>query len=378
MKHFDVKKLTKLISNITIKHHKQDAAKAQIEFIVGCDDISIIVLTGPTGAGKSTLLRQFAKEYLESQKEEMAADPSLRPVAYVLATASGHRSFDWKSLYKQTLINFADPFAATRERRNDGRQPSLVLPGENSSSAIMREQLQAEFLAHGTKLWIIDEAQHVLGGGKTGKPGHQYDILKSLAQTAGAQLILCGPYDLPTSVSHSGQLSRRTARVSLNRYRYTKEELRVFASAATQILKLLPTVMSYPSVTTNRRFFYLRTLGCVGIFKDWAAKTYFLAMGRGATEMTLQDFTDTAMTPRQLATINEEIVQGELEYGDIAAEPSKELMRSILTGATLVHDETAVGTPKRSSDTAKAKMPPLFKPFERAPGRDSVGGGPLT
>jgi len=98
MKHLDVKKLTKLISSITIKHHKQDAAKAQIEFIVGCDDISIIVLTGPTGAGKSTLLRQFAKEYLESHKEEMAADPSLRPVAYVLATASGHRSFDWKSL----------------------------------------------------------------------------------------------------------------------------------------------------------------------------------------------------------------------------------------------------------------------------------------
>ena len=378
MKHLDVKKLTKLISSITIKHHKQDAAKAQIEFIVGCDDISIIVLTGPTGAGKSTLLRQFAKEYLESHKEEMAADPSLRPVAYVLATASGHRSFDWKSLYKQTLINFADPFAATRERRNDGRQPSLVLPGENSSSAIMREQLQAEFLAHGTKLWIVDEAQHVLGGGKTGKPGHQYDILKSLAQTVGAQLILCGPYDLPTSVSHSGQLSRRTARVSLNRYRYTKEELRVFASAATQILKLLPTVMSYPSVTTNRRFFYLRTLGCVGIFKDWAAKTYFLAMGRGATEMTPQDFTDTAMTPRQLATINEEIVQGELEYGDIAAEPSEELAKSILTGATLVPDETAMGSPKRNSDKGKAKMPPLFKPFERAPGRDSVGGGCLT
>lgn len=152
----------------------------------------------------------------------------------------------------------------------------------------------------------------------------------------------------------------------------------MFASAATQILKLLPTAMSYPSVTANLRFFYLRTLGCVGIFKDWAAKTYFLAMGRGATEMTLQDFTDTAMTPRQLATINEEIVQGELEYGDIAAEPSEELAKSILTGATLVPDETAMGTPKRSSDTGKAKMPPLFKPFERAPGRDSVGGGRLT
>ena len=375
MKHFDLKKLAKLISNITIKHDKQDAAKAQIDFIVGCGDISIIVLTGPTGSGKSTLLRQFAKEYLEGQKEAMAADPSLRPIAYVLATASGHRGFDWKSLYKQTLKNFGDPFAATRERRNDGRQPSLVLPGENTSAAILREQLEAEFLAHGTKLWIVDEAQHVLGGGKSGTPGHQYDILKSLAQTAGAQLILCGPYDLPTSVAHSGQLSRRTARVSLNRYRYVKEELSVFASAATQILKLLPTEMSYPSVAKNIRFFYVRTLGCVGIFKDWAAKTYFLAMGRGATEMTLQDFADTAMTPRQLATINEEIVEGEIEYGDIASEPSKALVDSILTGATLLPAETESNTPKRKSNRGKAaKMPPLFKPFERAPGRDGVGG----
>ena len=194
MKNPELKKLAKQFAEVTIKHDKQDAAKEQIEFIVSCDDISIIVLTGPTGSGKSTLLEQFASEYLASREPEMKADPSLRPIAYATATASGHKGFDWKALYKTTQKNHGDPFAATRSRRNDGRRPSTILPGEDAPAALQREQTESAFLAADTKLWIIDEAQHVLRGGKSGTPGDQYDILKSLAQSAGVQLIPIGPH----------------------------------------------------------------------------------------------------------------------------------------------------------------------------------------
>jgi len=172
MKHFDPKELVQLISNITITDDKQEAAKAQTDLIVHCEDISISLLTGLTGTGKTTLSRPFAQEYWEGQKEEMTTDPSLCPVPYVLTAAPGHRGFDWKSFYKQMWMTLGDPVATSGERRIDGRQPSLVSAGEDTSEGVLRDQLQAVFLAHGTKLWIVDEAQHVLGVGVgVGKTG---------------------------------------------------------------------------------------------------------------------------------------------------------------------------------------------------------------
>ena len=43
MKNPELKKLAKQFAEVTIKHEKQNAAKEQIEFIVSCDDISIVV-----------------------------------------------------------------------------------------------------------------------------------------------------------------------------------------------------------------------------------------------------------------------------------------------------------------------------------------------
>lgn len=372
----EIKKLSKACAKVLIAHAKQQDAKDRLEFIIGCEEVAIVVLTGPTGSGKSTLLHQFASEYLAELASQMKADCSMRPVAYCIATASGHKAFDWKQLYKSTLRNLGDPFASTRQKRNDGRKPSTILPGESAPAALLREQLEAEFIARGTTVWIIDEAQHVLRGGKSGTAGDQYDILKSLAQTAGVQLILCGPFDLPTSMSHSGQLSRRTARVSLNRYRLTSEDKKVYASTLNSLLKKLPIPMAYPDVKDNFKFFYVRTLGCVGIFNDWATRAFLLAARTGEKEITLEHFKETTLSPQQLRTINQEILSGELEYGDIAAEPDEELVRSIIHNAMYsspraLPDDIRLTTAGGSRKKAKAKN---SKPGERIQTRDQVGG----
>ena len=79
------------------------------------------------------------------------------------------------------------------------------------------------------------------------------------------------------------------------------------------------------------------------------------------------------MTPKQLATINNEIVEGELEYGDIAASPDDELVRAILAGAMAGGAPATKTGATRAAAPTKASATTARKPFERRPARDKVG-----
>ncbi len=331
----EIGQLTDAYKSVTVKHAKQEKAKERLSFIAEHGtSVDIVVLTGPTGSGKSKILELFAKEHLESKALTMGANPSVRPLAYTLATCSGHRAFDWKRLHRDTLRNADDPFAAIRDRCVSDRGPVNRFECESKSAALLREQVEWQFKSNGTTTWLIDEAQHVIRGRHSGTPGDQLDVLKSMAQTSGARLILSGTYDLPDYIAGSGQLSRRCEVVRLNSYRFRdRTELRVLGSVIQGLLKRLPSKPAFPDVMVNLEMFFVGCLGCVGIFKDWAARAYALSLQEESTTLTLEHFKRTRMHPKHLAVINHEIVKGEETYGDDDLDPSEELVRAVLRGA---------------------------------------------
>lgn len=366
----------------TVKHKLQEQAHEAVSFACNDDPSSaIIVLAGPTGVGKSTLLSKFADEYLLERAAAMATDATLRPIAYTVSVASGHKGFDWKRLFKDAGRNLGDPFAYRRDHcgprkdRPNKRAPLTRLAGESLGASVMREELEAELELRGCGMWIIDEAHHVIRGARKGGPGDQLDVLKSLAQTSRARLLLCGTYDLPDYMLGSGQLSRRSSVIRFNRYRWTDpDERRVFANVVRALLKRLPYASRHPDVKENLQFFYLHSLGCIGIFKDWAARALALQLRRGDAALTIEHFRQTRLPAKKLAVINQEVIDGESRYSDDSEEPDETLKRSILHGVAVVKRRTtspaagraaASGPPKRSAKTHRVG--------ERTPGRDLVG-----
>lgn len=356
----------KTLEKLTIKHPAQETAKERIQFLANhSSSVSLIVLAGPSGAGKSTLLDRLIESFRKQHGAAMQQEPSSVPIVYTLAVANGHRCFDFKRLYSDALKSLGDPFAVQRAKNRRAADPSRVLNGETKSSARLREDLEHEMLARGTLIWIIDEAHHVVRGGKSGQPGDQYDILKSFAQITGVKLVLAGTYDLPQHLAASGQLARRSETVQLPRYRWHETKERAcFLSVVNTILKTLP-VESYPDVAANAQYFYVWSVGCVGIAKDWIARAFALALQKGAKELTMEHLEAGRLSAEQLENISADLERGEQFMTRFTKHELDEHLLDRILGRT--------AGKARTQKPPAAKPPARRKPGERGLGRDSVG-----
>ncbi len=354
------------LEKLTVKHPKQEEAKDRIEFFANyASSVSLIVLAGPSGVGKSTLLERLIQSFQHQHAATIEADPSAVPIVYTQAVANGHKSFDFRRLYTDALKALHDPFARYKSNRKD-EEPRRRLEGESKTSARLREDLEDEMRSRQTLVWIIDEAHHVVRGGKSGKPGDQFDILKSFAQITGVKLVLAGTYDLPQFLASSGQLSRRSATVQLDRYHWhDKKERNIFASVAARILKELP-MKAVPNAAANSEYFYVHCCGCVGICKDWIMRAFAIAMQEGTEELTLDHLEQARLDNEQLETISADIERGE----HFMKRANGAQLDSDTVARILGKQTNEIAQPQTQNRPRSSKL----KPGNRAPGRDAVGG----
>jgi len=355
----------KSFHELRIKHPKQHLALNRISFLLNFSpSVELVVLAGPSGAGKSTLLIHLVEMFDPARTRQRDDDDGRIVILYSVAVASGHRAFDFRRLYRDALKALRDPFAAARGRGS--AEPQAVLPGESRGAARLREDLEGEIRHRGVMYWIIDEAHHIVRGGKSGAPGDQFDILKSLAQTTGAKLVLAGTYDLPEYLASSGQLARRSETVQIARYQWTVVEDRTAFLKVVNNLFMKMGLREWPDVKTNAEALFAGAIGCVGIFKDWAARALALALQQGSDVLTMEHMNATRLSQQQLTTILDDIEEGEAfmsEFGKDEVDSS--LLNRILRGP----DKTRP-RPKR---VAPSDGEAATKPGERRVGRDAVG-----
>lgn len=238
--------------------------------------------------------------------------------------------------------------------------------------------LEEHLRERGTKVWIIDEAQHMVFGGKSGCAGDQFDVIKSIAQNCGIKLMLAGPQEMEGGLGSSAQLARRSVTIHYRRYLPSDaEDLNEFNSVVNSLL-LEMDVAGYPSVLDNVELFYSGCAGCVGILKDWLARAYGLALRRVDDKprayLTLDDLRSTRLSAEAMRTIMADIrSEEEKMFNPATDEEYEEIVTGVVTDAEAdAPPPNKVPDKKGNKSGAGKGSIHAQKPFQRALGRDPV------
>ncbi|MFN6562269.1 MAG: AAA family ATPase [Nostoc sp. ChiSLP01] len=353
--------------NYTVAHPRlKEVYETLVRTIAEPAGASFIFVYGPSGIGKTTLRLRVEQKLTELALPKLESDRGCVPVVGVEAVAPESRNFNWKDYYTRALIALEEPLIdhkfnyGVRGIYRDifGKinvEPKVVAPA-------LRRALENALSYRHPDVFFIDEAQHFGKMASGHKLQDQLDCLKSVANMTGILHCLLGTYELLTFRNLSGQLSRRSVDIHFRRYcADTPEDVQAFKSVLLTFQQQMPLVEP-PDLVTHWEYFYERTLGCVGILKNWLTRALKDALDREATTVTLKDLQKRAWSVAQCQRMFKEIQEGERQLSE--------------TETDVQHLRSALGLGAKTiaqPEEAPKKTLPQGKVGKRNPKRDPIG-----
>ncbi len=342
-----------------LKHAVLNRCQTQIKrLLFKPDRYPIINIVGPTGAGKTALAKYILKHCLSEAKAEGLAHGF--PAIYVEVPKFSGTRFDWKGFYLRILKQLQAPTQNIYRSIDAPKYPNsgAIFSNRNISEDEVRLKMEDYLRDAGVRVLIFDEVQHLFK--YSAKSEDQYlALLKNIANTIKCQLVIIGTYSAISSMSWSGELTRRKKDVHLHRYKWNDKQSQIeFGSAISGILAHVPYQFKSTSFSPGAiELFYRHCCGCIGIFKQMVEE----AIDELEVEaiLTPELILAAAPTTRDLIQIGREIREGEIffEEGDL-----DEVSR--LLGMAPKNEESSKKKPIDKSSR---------KPGERKPVRDAVG-----
>jgi hypothetical protein len=339
---------------------------------------SLIFVVGPTGVGKTTLRLRIEQELKQRFLETGEPHPGRIPVVGFEAVAPDSGNFSWKDYYRRALRALEEPlidykcdYQNTPLRRDfDGAMATRLCSPE------LRHALEQALRHRRPAAVLIDEAQHFTKMASGRRLSDQLDCLKSLASLTGCIHVLIGTYELLPCRNLSAQLSRRSIDMHFRRYRADDpDDTIAFQRVIFSFQRHLPLAQE-PELWRDWEFCYSRSMGCVGILKDWFTRALAGVLERGARTLTRADLEHCAWSLDQCAKMTQDMLEGESAF--VEKPESAGRLRELLGLAAEANAESgklASKIPQTEGRTGSGSRP---KPKNRrvgsrTPARDPVG-----
>jgi hypothetical protein len=213
---------------------------------------------------------------------------------------------------------------------------------------------------------MIDEAQHLSKMASGRLLLDQLDVVKSIANQTGIVHVLFGTYDLLAFRNLNGQLSRRSLDVHFPRYQAeSASERQVFINILQSFAHHMP-LAEPPDLTAEWELLYERSIGCVGILKQWLMRALSSVLRCGGNTIGRKDLEAQALSVLQCQKIFSETAEGEAQSAE-PAEARRVLQCRLGLQAGVARNNR--GEIRKPATARKNKR----RPGVRRPRRDRIG-----
>src|SRR5262249_58345162 len=108
-----------------------------------------------------------------------------------------------------------------------------------------------------------------------------------------------------------GKAPRRSLDILFARYHFQQEQdRRDFQAVLLALLKQVPLAVDLDTLMQHWSYFYERSLGCVGVLKDWLVRAAATAFHGGSDTLTLPPVQDHALSRAHCARMAIETTEG--------------------------------------------------------------------
>ncbi|REE81561.1 TniB protein [Paenibacillus taihuensis] len=365
--------------NYTVGHPLlMEAYQKTLDNIFSNSSQNIHFLYGPSGVGKTTIFKKLQRDIVQRMFSVLEKDKGRIPFAALEAPSSDTGSFDWKDFYIRLLEELKEIAIDYKVDYDDLFNNAEFESNFSDPNRKLRNALEKALRNRRLVTLIIDEGQHMMKMASGRKLRSQMDSIKSLASLSRTPILLIGTYELLQFTNLSGQLARRSDDVHFERYKIEKKgDMEKFENVLFMFQKNMPLEVT-PDLVNYADYFYERSIGCIGILKDWLVKTLDMKLQKGNKSLLIDDFQEYSLSLDQCIKIIREAREGEMKLED--SEEKKNFLYSLLmANGKPVEDteEEKIKKEEPQKQNEKQTNKPRGKnrrPGTRNPKRDKVGG----
>src|SRR6266699_2962135 len=354
-----------------------------------------LLVYGPSGVGKTTMLRRTERQVRELyahvstpsdaavQWRYLQGSPALpaQPLLVLEARPPDGLTFNRADYYRSALTALGESYYKqwslidihvdqTWEIRTRSKSSGRV--AQFNDSPELRHALEEALVRRGVRAVIVDEAQHLMKVASGAKLLDQFEWIKSMTNVTNVVHVLVGTYDLLDFRNLNGQAARRGHDLHFPRYQFQHEaDRKAFQGALHSLLLQIPLAMDLQELMNQWYYFYERSIGCVGVLKDWLVRTVASSLRAGMRTLTLARLEHHALSNAQCESMaaDAHAAEQKLQY----TESSREHLWQLLGMTGIPMSEVAPLSHPGGSSSFPPSLRGARRVGERSPGRDPVG-----